>query len=489
MITSFFKAKPAAGDAAAASSSTTAVASVASGSTKDQKTPAKENERPVAAEGGTKRAGLAASSPQEELVVVEPETSEHSHKRLRKGKAQVVESDDDEQMDESAPAESAAPKRVADVPDSAKAEGGDADGEKADEDGGGEEAEEEEQEEGEEEEEAAGEEGAKAGPSGAARPLKLKQAKAKGAPPKGSTAATIQYHKYDVAGAATWKAGEGVPYLFLARVFGTVEDEPKRLRITELMANAFRTVLAVSPQDLLPVVRLTTNKIAADYAGIELGIGDSIMIKAVAETCGRSVAAIKESLEQEGDLGIVALQSRGKQMMMMKPKPLAVRGVFKVLTEIAMASGKDVQTRKKEKVKQMLVSAQEKEAQYIVRALQGKMRIGASEQTVLVALAHAVALSEAEAAAAAGGAKLQLPKGEALQELLAAAEATVKQAFCELPNLDLIVPALLEHGLASLHEHAKLNAGIPVKPMLAKPTKGLSEVLDRMGQARRHAHL
>ena len=484
MITSFFKAKPAAGDAAAASSSITAVASVASGSTKDQETPAKENERPVAAEGGTKRAGLAASSPQEELVVVEPETSEHSHKRLRKGKAQVVESDDDEQMDEGAPAESAAPKRVADVPDSAKAEGGDADGEKADEDGGGEEAEEEE---GEEEEEAAGEEGAKAGPSGAARPLKLKQAKAKGAPPKGSTAATIQYHKYDVAGAATWKAGEDVPYLFLARVFGTVEDESKRLRITELMANAFRTVLAVSPQDLLPVVRLTTNKIAADYAGIELGIGDSIMIKAVAETCGRSVAAIKESLEQEGDLGIVALQSRGKQMMMMKPKPLAVRGVFKVLTEIAMASGKDVQTRKKEKVKQMLVSAQEKEAQYIVRALQGKMRIGASEQTVLVALAHAVALSEAEAAAAAGGSKL--PKGEALQELLAAAEATVKQAFCELPNLDLIVPALLEHGLASLHEHAKLNAGIPVKPMLAKPTKGLSEVLDRMGQARRDAHL
>ena len=128
MITSFFKAKPAAGDAAAASSSTTAVASVASGSTKDQKTPAKENERPVAAEGGTKRAGLAASSPQEELVVVEPETSEHSHKRLRKGKAQVVESDDDEQMDESAPAESAAPKRAADVPDSAEAEGGDADG-------------------------------------------------------------------------------------------------------------------------------------------------------------------------------------------------------------------------------------------------------------------------------------------------------------------------------------------------------------------------
>ena len=85
----------------------------------------------------------------------------------------------------------------------------------------------------------------------------------------------------------------------------------------------------------------------------------------------------------------------------------------------------------------MLVSAQEKEAQYIVRALQGKMRIGASEQTVLVALAHAVALSEMEA-------KGKVAKGEALQEQLAAAEATVKQAGAARsnPNPKTLTPAL-----------------------------------------------
>ena len=52
------------------------------------------------------------------------------------------------------------------------------------------------------------------------------------------------------------------------------------------MANTFRTIIAVSPAALHAAVCLTTNKIAPAYEGLELGIGDSIMIKAVAETCG-----------------------------------------------------------------------------------------------------------------------------------------------------------------------------------------------------------
>jgi DNA ligase-1 len=63
---------------------------------------------------------------------------------------------------------------------------------------------------------------------------------------------------------------------------------------------------------------------------------------------------------------------------------------------------------------------------------------------------------------------------------LAAADDTLKAVFSELPSFDMIVPALLRGGVAAARAECQLTPGMPVTPMLAKPTKGVGEVLTRL---------
>jgi hypothetical protein len=170
--------------------------------------------------------------------------------------------------------------------------------------------------------------------------------------------------------------------------------------------------------------------------------------KALAEATGRKEAAIKKDYEDKGDLGAVAAASRSAQKVLFKPAALSVAGVFKKFREIALASGQKSQEKKRGLIKQLLVAAAEEEPgwvvgvwfwvefeshlssdpslpsnadrktpmcspkphppkhnlyllplapppllySYVIRSLQGKLRIGLAEQSLLAALAHAVSL-------------------------------------------------------------------------------------------------
>ncbi|PYH85318.1 DNA ligase [Aspergillus uvarum CBS 121591] len=285
-----------------------------------------------------------------------------------------------------------------------------------------------------------------------------------------------------------WKAGDPVPYAALCTTFSLIEMTTKRLVILAHCSLFLRQVLRLTPQDLLPTVQLMINKLAADYAGIELGIGESLIMKAIGESTGRSLAVIKADQHEIGDLGLVAAKSRSNQPTMFKPKPLTVRGVHEGLLTIAKVQGHGSQDKKISGIKKLLSAADTaaagkgskgiditkdkggpSEAKYIIRFLEGKLRLGLAEKTVLVALAQAVVTHEAE---------LRGEKAPSTEKL-AQGEAILKTVYSELPAYEIIIPLMLEHGLLKLHEHCKLQPGIPIKPMLAKPTKSITEVLDR----------
>ena len=294
----------------------------------------------------------------------------------------------------------------------------------------------------------------------------------------GSVDAAGRLLSYDPATNATWEKGKPAPYLYLANVFENISETTKRLEIAEMLTNAFRTILYNSEgkhDDLLAAVYLASNSIAPQHTGIDLGIGDATLIKALGEATGRKESAIKEDYRNEGDLGIVAMMSRSTQKTMFAPPKLTIKGVLQEFKAIATTEGKSSVDLKKSKIKKLLVGARECEAGYIVRSLQGKLRIGLAQQTVTCALAHAVVLhSPAAKEANKKGGQV------AVADLLGNAFDILKQVFSECPSFDEIVPALLmDGGIDKLQERCHFRPGVPVKPMLAKPTNGVREVLHR----------
>ncbi|KAI1212440.1 ATP-dependent DNA ligase [Annulohypoxylon truncatum] len=280
-----------------------------------------------------------------------------------------------------------------------------------------------------------------------------------------------------------WKPDTPVPYAALCTTFSLIELTTKRLIITEYCASFLRQVLRLTPDDFLPTVLLMINKLAPDYAGIELGIGESLIMKAIGETTGRSLQVIKADQKEIGDLGLVAVKSRSTQPTMFKPKPLTIRAVHKGLMDIATVTGNGAQGRKVDGIKKLLSAADAhstgkvdiqkdkggpSEAKYLIRFLEGKLRLGLAEKTVLVSIAQAIICHEAEQK---GG----VPSTKEIEQ----AEAMLKTVYSELPSWDVIIPAMVKNGIMRLKETCKLRPGVPLKPMLAKPTKAITEVLDR----------
>lgn len=207
----------------------------------------------------------------------------------------------------------------------------------------------------------------------------------------------------------------------------------KRLIISSHCSLFLQQVLRLTPNDLLPTVQLMINKLAADYAGIELGIGESLIMKAIGESTGNSLSVIKADQNSIGDLGLVAAKRRGNQPTMFKPKSLTVRGVHEGLLAIAKTSGHGAQDKKVGGIKKLLSSADvaasgkggkgiditkdkggASEAKFIIRFLEGKLRLGLAEKTVIVALAQAVVVHETRQKGKKVPSTEQLAKGETI---------------------------------------------------------------------------
>nr|XP_019958001.1 PREDICTED: DNA ligase 1 [Paralichthys olivaceus] len=233
--------------------------------------------------------------------------------------------------------------------------------------------------------------------------------------------------KYHPVDHACWKQGQRVPYLAVARTFEKIEEDSGRLRNIETLSNLLRSVLLLSPGKWCFISPIMHADVATRAAGCQpLYQGDDDEARSHIKAMNKKIDIIK--------------------------------GLF--------------------------VACRFAEARYIVRSLAGKLRIGLAEQSVLSALSLAVCLTPP--GQDFPPAVIDAGKGMSTESRRAWIEEKsliLKQTYCEMPNYDILIPVLLKEGIDQLPNHCKLTPGVPLRPMLAHPTKGVGEVLKRFDEA------
>lgn len=268
-----------------------------------------------------------------------------------------------------------------------------------------------------------------------------------------------------------WRPNTPAPYAFLAHALSTLSNTKSRIAIINTLTNTLRHMLRHHPPSVLPALYLLSNALSPPYMSVELGLGPSIISKAIQDVSGLTSAALKKLYNATGDAGDVAFEAKAKVRTLIPHPPLLVTSVYTSLLKIANAKGSGAAKAKQQIVEKLLVAAKGEEARFLVRTLAQHIRVGAVRTSLLTALARAAVLtppadssdsgasdiyyfdpSKIPATASAGSTK-KAPSAEReeLLETFGRAEALMRRTFVQHPNYDHIVAALLQGGLNGLH--------------------------------------
>jgi len=279
-----------------------------------------------------------------------------------------------------------------------------------------------------------------------------------------------------------WPTSTQAPYSFLVHALCALSATRSRIVILNILTNALQALARYHPPSLLPSLYLLSNSLAPPYVPVELGLGPSIISKAIQHVSGITPAALKRLYNQTGDPGDVAFLAKCNVCTLVPHAPLSIQGVYDTLLSIAQMKGKGAVTQKQARVEKLLVAAKGEETRYLVRTLSQHIRVGAVRTTMLAALARALVLTPSAIAASStpsGPSYTASPKLVAqasrvsessakkredsartlLLEKFALAEALLKKVFVRHPNYDHIISAILEAGLDGLEEKVPLTVG------------------------------
>ena len=281
-----------------------------------------------------------------------------------------------------------------------------------------------------------------------------------------------------------WPAVSPAPYSFLVHTLTVLADTRSRIAILNALTNTLRCLILYHPASLLPALYLLSNSLAPAYSPLELGIGASVISKAIQHVSGLTSAALRRLYNSSGDPGDVAFAAKSNVRTLVAHSPLLIENVYQSMLRIAHIKGQGAARQKQSIVEQLLVAARGEETRFLVRTLSQNLRVGAVRTSILTALARALVLSRPP------NSSIPVPSNSSLHvspELLASiqsspslsgkqkrsidpqrselllkfanAEALVRQVYVQHPNYDHIVAGAISGGLDGLSARVPLAVG------------------------------
>lgn len=237
--------------------------------------------------------------------------------------------------------------------------------------------------------------------------------------------------------------------LELARTFAQLEETSSRRELVRLVAELLSEAEAA---ELEPVVYLLLGTLRPPWEGIETGIGEKLLIPTLARAYGVTAEVVKRRMARAGDMGLVAESLAPRK----NRSRVTVRQAYQVLLTVAGAAGAGSTGRKTTLLASLLGKVGPLEARFLVRAAQGRLRLGVGDQTILEA-----------AAEAALGDRRKKP--------------LLEHAYKVRSDLGEIVRITFSKGESALRRIGP-QVGIPVLPALAQRVSSADEAVRRLGR-------
>jgi DNA ligase-1 len=226
-----------------------------------------------------------------------------------------------------------------------------------------------------------------------------------------------------------------------------MELTSSRNELVRILSEVYK---ACSEDELEPITYLIQGRLAPFFEPIEIGLGERLLINAIAAAYGVSKDKVVSLNRQAGDLGVTA---QGVAPASQRQTPEVI-DVHRRLSEIAAADGPGSQQKKIDVFMALLGDLNPNSAKHLVRITLGKMRLGIGDPTVLDALSFA-------------------KRGDR------SLRPTLEAAYNRTSDLGLIARTLWDAGEVGL-EALKVRAGHPLRPQLAERLPNPDAVMKKL---------